>query len=328
MSAIPASVARLTWLLALLATVAAGAVPAPAGAQILPQAPPAAFPAPTPAPRDRAEIMVGVLAVNATLGAATAALARLTSPGDPHRRDAVLKGMGWGALGGSLSFAGKFVASGGARHGGIAGRQIAAVGSSIVHGAAFGSSALEQVVVPLGPIRLYARTAEAGDSGRTVLGRKVRAKLDAAGFLGLTYELARSDSRFDVAESLRSGAPVFQSANVPTGAVYRGGEQYLGVVWLIRDPDRRDLVLRHERVHVIQYDQRFIFWGARLDQAVLGSFRHGERIARWIDLGLIEMPWAAATRGMGYERRPAEREAHLLSEERRHEARTGGMPRR
>jgi hypothetical protein len=272
-----------------------------------------------PGARERADALLGMAAVNGAIGATTAVLAKLVGKETAPPARELMRAAAWGAAGGSITFAGKWLVSGRAAAGWL-GRPVAAMGSSMVHGAAFRSSPFDQIILPFGPFRLYSIVPEA-DSGSPRPSRMFRMKVDAAAVVGLAYELSRPDSRFDLATSLQSGATVFEARERPTGLTYRAGEQYLGTVRLANDPDRRAIVLRHELVHVIQYDQRYILWGSRLDRALFDRVPRAAPVSRWIDLGLIELPWGAATDGIPYDGRPWEREAHLLTEEGRY---TGG----
>jgi hypothetical protein len=287
-------------------------LPGRAPAQYLPGHPAPAVP-PMPLARERNDVMLGMLAVNAALGAVTAGLGRLAAPEEGRSIGTVLRGAAWGSVGGSIGFAGKWIASGGASHGGLAGRQVSAVGYSMVQGAAFGESPLEKIVLPLGPLRINALAA-GPDSGRSFGGRTLRVKVDLATAAGLGYELLQPGTRFDPGLSLRAGAPVFIGRSVPAGSRYRAGEQFLGIIRVTPSQPDEDVVLRHEIVHVIQYDQRQIQWGARADRALLVRMRNGDAIARRVDLGLFELAWGAATLGIPYDTRPWEREAQLLTD--------------
>jgi hypothetical protein len=297
----------------LVASTLAVLVPGRAPAQYLPQPPGPSVPPMMPLARERQDVMLGMLAVNAALGAVTAGLGRLAAAEGERGVGSVLRGAAWGSVGGSIGFAGKWIASGGASHGGLAGRHVSAVGYSIVQGAAFGESPFGKIVLPFGPIRIEASAAEQ-DSGRAPLGRSLRVKVDLATTVGLGYELLQSSSRFDLKQTLRAGAPVFIGTSVPTSSSYRAGEQFLGIIRVTPFQADEGVVLRHEMVHVIQYDQRQIQWGARADRAVLGRMRSGDAIARRVDLGIFELLWGAATLGISYETRPWEREAQLLTD--------------
>jgi hypothetical protein len=263
--------------------------------------------------RQNADAAIGMLAVNAGIGALTATISHMMASDRPRRSR--LGSAGWGAAGGSLTFAGKWIASGKASHGGLAGRQVAAIGSSIVRGASSGGSPLSELVFPLGPLRVYASPLGSRDSSGAAQRRRIRVKLDLPGAVGIVNELRLQDSRLDWGESLRSGAPVFITESWPSWSEARTGSQFLGTIRVTSDRSARDIVRRHELVHVLQYDQRHIQWGAAFDAAGLRLIDGGAAIGRWVDPGFVEIPWGLLSSRIDHAQRPWEKEAFLLTEE-------------
>lgn len=273
------------------------------------------------APRLRGEALT--VAANALVGGVSAGL-QLRARGGSFR-----DGFVRGAAGGALTYAGKRVSAetfGGA---GLLGRQVAAVGSSLSRNAADGRGALERVMLPLGPVRLYVERGAAG-------GTRLQPRLDLAALAAAGYAATRPGARLDARESLLSGALVFTR---PGDAAELGfnGMQAAGVIQVrVRhpgsppDPAFAEQVARttaHERVHVVQYDQTFLLWAAPAERALMDGARWSRGINRWADLGLN----APLLMGMGavvpYEARPWEKEAYFLSRTRAAGEEYGGDPR-
>ena len=94
---------------------------------------------------------VAFLGVNVALGGLSAALFQQLRGGSSW--DAFLNG----ALGGAVAYAGRRLAVERFDGASLAGRQVAAVGTSIVRNASNGCGALDQLVLPFGFARLYLR---------------------------------------------------------------------------------------------------------------------------------------------------------------------------
>lgn len=256
------------------------------------------------APRLRGEALT--LASNALLGGVTAGVRRALAGGS--FREALAAGV----AGGALTYTGKRIAVERFAGAGLLGRELAAVGSSITHNAAEGRPALESVALPVGPVRLYLGGG----------GAPVHAKLDLAAVTTAAYTLTLPGVRFDAGESLSSGALVFRRAARPEALGYNGA-QAAGVVH-VRYPDEvgeltpalREQVersVRHERVHVIQYDQGFLLWSAPAEAWVMAGSPLTRALHRWVDLGLNAPAMAGVGAALPYEARPWESEAFFLS---------------
>jgi hypothetical protein len=247
---------------------------------------------------------VETAAINVALGALTSGGLRILRGGS--LREGLASGLA-GAAGGALVYAGKRVAVQCWTGAGFAGREVAAVGSSVVWNASAGRGALDRLVLPVGPVRLYVASDE---------GLRVTPKLDLASTVAIG--VAAMNGSVDWKRSISAGAPVFYRTE-PYARMQVKGQHAAGVI-TYRDPlGRRDFseadlrTLGHEQVHVIQRDQSFLFWSEPAEEAVLGSTRTGRALRRHLDLGFDVAASALVQQVLGYESRPWEREAHLLT---------------
>ena len=188
------------------------------------------------------------LAVNTALGALTAGL-RAGFAGRP-----IWPAVCEGALGGVVVYAGKRVIGTEVPALGVGGRELAALGSSVVGNAGGGRAPLAGAVFPLGPVRLYlGRPAAAGWSSGGV-----RLKLDLAGSLALAYMATRPGARFDLAASARAGAAVFDGVS-DLGTDHLA-QNIVGVI-AVAPSDVGDRVgMAHELIHLTQWDFTFVAW--------------------------------------------------------------------
>jgi hypothetical protein len=182
-----------------------------------------------------------LLGANTILGAATAAGARLV------RGDPILPGLLRGAAGGALAYGGKRMVVSERFGAGMAGRQLALVGSSLVSNEAAGRGALDRVALGFGPLRFY--------PGRDVPSGE-RWRVDVVGAASLLYAAIGTSGYFDPGLSLSTGAIV---------RLNRDGHAFAapGVLLLpVRDrfTEPRRYLIAHESVHVLQYDQAHLFW--------------------------------------------------------------------
>jgi hypothetical protein len=244
-----------------------------------------------------------VLGVNAALGGLTAGLRQHARGGSFWR------GFATGAAGGGVIYGGKWLSAEEFWGAGLAGRQVAAVGSSLVRNASEGRAAFEYLMVPIGPVRLYV------DRGATPT---AHFKLDLLGAGVLAYHALSSDARFDGGASFSAGTAVFHTQVVPRPEWH--GSNIAGVI-VLRDPEGNppathfppDMVFAHERIHLLQYDQALHMWGAPFEQWLLPRVPGGAWLARHVDLGLIVVPVVLMNSVTTYESRPWEREAHFFS---------------
>lgn len=221
------------------------------------------------------------LGANALLGGLAGGIAQELRGGE--FRD----GFSRGVLGGVVLWAGKRVAVQRGDAAGIAGRQIGAVGASIVRNAGEGRGTFSQLVFPVGPARLYVRT-----DGRP----RLHAKLDLVALAWTAYAVAEDELEFEPRESLRSGAIVFHTtgrlllADDSEGRPIAGGSEAAGVILASDVPAygsgflRRSI--RHERVHVLQDDYIFLAVHDPIETWVLQQVPHGRTFDRYFDVNL------------------------------------------
>jgi hypothetical protein len=163
-------------------------------------------------------------------------------------------------VGGLAVYAGKRVAASRFDGAGLVGRQVAAVGTSVARNAAGGRGPWDELAFPLGWVGLYWDRVE-GDV-------TVRPNVNAIAWsLHLAFQ-PRTD--FDWGRSLSAGAPVFlsQEASFENDVA---GRTYGNVI--LADPSANiplDVILAHERVHVLQLDQHFSLWGRPLERWATG----------------------------------------------------------
>ncbi len=234
--------------------------------------------------------------VNALLGGMTAAGLRMLR--GESARDS-WSAFWTGALGGGLTYAGKRVAVERFDGAGFLGREIASVGGSVVRNAAAGRGPLDELVLPVGPVRLY------------VAGGAVRARVDVATLVVSGIFMATYDARFDPGASLSAGSLVFRGA-APMPALSSAGAT---VVWSEMPSSEGPRLMAHERVHTLQYDQAFLSWGEEMERwagrqvpGMDGAFRH-------FDLGASALGLRTGLAlALGYHDRPWEREAYFLAQ--------------
>jgi hypothetical protein len=249
--------------------------------------------------RDRA----AHLAVNGALGGFSAAMFALARGKNPWR--AALVGFGGGVAMG----AGKQVAGRRFDGAGLIGRQLSAVGTSVVRSA---SEDTMIVLVPLGPMTLEVRPRAVD---------RVRPRVSLVGSGTMLYYVIRSDTRLDLGATLSAGAPVFrfptETVSTRDGIIFGRmdfGTILLGAEPLVHDAQRR-VTLPHESIHVVQYD--FLEHALALppERAILRKLGVGERFLRHVDIGVISVMLAGILQmHMSYDERPWEREAVILTE--------------
>lgn len=233
---------------------------------------------------------------NAVLGGVTAAVGRLL------RGEPVWDAVWQGALGGGLAYAGKRVAVERFYGAGLLGRQLASVGGSVVRSAGMGHGPLHELVLPVGPVRLY------------VSGDGVTPRLDLATVIASGAFMVAFDARLDLSASLSAGALVFRGDSPMPGLTSAGAT----VVWSDMPAAEGPRLMAHERVHILQYDQLFLAWGERLERwaverapgrvGAAGLFDH-------IDLGVSALGIRTGlAMVLDYRTRPWETEAYLLSQ--------------
>jgi len=216
------------------------------------------------------------VSTNALLGGLTGGVLQRLNGGE--FRD----GFARGALGGGTAYLGRRVAVEDFRGAGLLGRQISGVGASMVRNAGEGRPALEQLVFPLGPIRLQVDRAE-------TMRITPRVALHDLAWT-LTFAM-QPETELDWTRSLSAGAPVFRSPlrrfigpdGDPADGVAIGG-----VIGLSDVPeDRLRTVFSHERVHVLQHDFAFLVWSDPVEARIMDRTDWGRTLYRYLDLGMV-----------------------------------------
>lgn len=181
---------------------------------------------------------LGIAATNALAGGVSAAVIAAVRGGDVT--DAFLKG----AVGGAVVYAGKRVAVEGFAGAGLIGRQVGALGSSVVANGGWGRGWLDVTSWPLGPLWIEVHGPRPSS---------LRANVWDIG--ALAWAIYRPELRFDWRASLSNGAMVFASPYhaVITGDGHAAGFALAGMIVLGPGTDHLP-VQAHENVHVIQHD--------------------------------------------------------------------------
>lgn len=243
------------------------------------------------------------IGANALLGGLAASIIQIAQ-GEPF-----WPGFLCGAAGGGLMYGGKRLAAARFAGAGLLGRQISAIGASVVRNASQGQAPLSRLTLPLGIVRLYVERDSAA---------RVYARADLAGLIATGYAIIDSNARFDLSSSLSAGAPVFFRDN--TDGVRWRGMHGAGVIWVHdvegSSPDHWETarILAQERVHVLQYDQSFIALAEPAERWLFRQLPAGTVLGRYLDLGLNFPVWGGLNLLIDYEDRPWEWEAYYLSQ--------------
>ena len=213
-----------------------------------------------------------------------------------------------GAGGGAVMFAGKRIIAQEGPLASWAGRQVAAIGSSQVRNAGAGRPLLEELILPLGPARVYVNTT----------GRKpVTAKLDITAVIGTIVMAQRPGASFDPAASFTNGAIIFTAPTLADNSV---GALRLGVIRVFDIPvfsgDGRvskSSVIAHELIHASQYDFINIAASNPVEGWALGKSRAGKLLHRYVDFSSASYVWTGLNGLLNPDERPWEREATALA---------------
>ena len=249
--------------------------------------------------RDR----VAHLAVNGALGGFSAAMFALARGKNPWR--AAVVGFGGGVTMG----AGKQLAGRRFDGAGLLGRQLAAVGTSVVRSA---SEDTIVAILPVGPMTFEIRPSAVD---------RVRPRVNLMSTATVLYYVIRADTRIDVGASLAAGTPVFrfptETVTTRDGIIF--GRMDFGTIVLgtasSELEERQRMTLPHESIHVVQYD--FLEQALSLppERAILRKLGASEGFVRHVDLGIISVMLAGVLQmHMDYDDRPWEREAVILTE--------------
>lgn len=216
------------------------------------------------------------------------------------------KGVEQGAAGGVVTSLGKQIAASAFDGSGFVGREVSAVGISLI------ASSGEQhtfFTFPIGPVSL--------EYGEHSYDWRLNVR-DCVAVVGFAIS---SNTRFDLRRSLSSGAPVFRDRRANFG---RAGDieltaaGQLGIIRLSRsafDPlTGKENVIYHENVHILQDDYFEEAIALPIERVAVQHLPFGRRFLRHFDLGVLGPNLESGMSGLiPYRSRPWEREAYALT---------------
>lgn len=244
---------------------------------------------------------VTFVGANALIGGLTAGVVQELRGGD--FRDGFTRG----ALGGAVAYAGRRVAVERFDGAGLLGRQVSALGASIVRNAADGRPSFERLFLPIGPVNVY---VERRDDGR-----RIRPKLNLVALVTASVIAAHDEAALDWGASLSAGTLVLTAPGrwirhedgPVAGMASDGIIVFAG--WL--DPE----IFAHERVHVLQRDFFFNAWSEPVEGWLTGQWRPTATVYRYVDVGALFSVFRGLivrAAGWQYADRPWEIEAAFL----------------
>jgi hypothetical protein len=272
----------------LLLLAGAASLPLPAGAQTRFESYPS---------RER------LLAGNVLIGTFTAGAGALIG------RHPLLPALAKGAAGGAVAYAGRYIISQEGPWAAWTGRQVGAVGASAVRNASRGRSAISELVLPVGPVRLHIVPAT----------KSVQPRVDLAGLVSFVVIGLGRNTTFDLSASARSGAMIFRQNPRYEAApgVHRAGVLRIDNLPLFATRNGQEFteigVTTHELIHAAQYDFASIAWGIPLERALVDWTKIGKGFSKYVDFGLIVPLWGIANGLASPRDRPWEREANSLA---------------
>ena len=218
-----------------------------------------------------------VLSINALFGGLTAGVFQ------ELRGGSFKDGFTRGALGGTFAYAGKRIAADRFAGAGFLGREVAAVGASVIRNASEGQPTFARLALPLGPVRLNVFRTN---------GLRIEPSLDLVAAIWVAWGIAEPDLEFDAGETLSAGTPVFRTNNklivYQADRQHAGGFAAAGIVMQSYIPawgkPRLERILAHERVHVEQEDQLYLTLIEPLENWLIGKLPRGSTIAKAIDI--------------------------------------------
>lgn len=200
---------------------------------------------------------VTYIGANLVLGGLTGGIASAI------RGRSILRGFAKGAFGGTVSYLGKRVGAEDMPGAGLIGRQIGAIGASMVRSAAFGSGLMvDTLILPIGPVRAYVSLLDIQDT---------RFRVDLEEIAWLAYNLGQEKQTLDLGASLSSGSFVFTSVEEIRGVGDIASGRAAPGVLVVRVDGAGNIppdVIAHERVHISQFDYLKITAGLPLEGAI------------------------------------------------------------
>ena len=260
----------------------------------------------TPA-RAHAQVSNGMRAqdigINAAIGAVTAAVwSVVRGRGAGH---ALVSGITRGLIGGAAMGAGRQIAGSPFDGSGFIGREVSAVGISLISSAGSDRTVLS---FPVGPVRL-----------QLVDGSSFDWRVNATDAVAAVIRATHSGTRIDAALSLSSGTFVFRDRRQTfhTSSGEADAAEFFESITLARSvfygTDRPN-VLYHENVHVLQNDYLSFAVTNPIEVALLDRTSLGRMIARHVDPGILSVPTNIFANSLvKYPARPWEREANALT---------------
>ena len=247
-----------------------------------------------------------VIGANVLVGAVTAGVWQQLRGGS------FTAGFARGALGGFVVYGGKQVAAIRMDGAGLVGRELAAVGSSMVRNAADGTPMLGRLTLPAGPLPLRVERRASG----------WRLRLDGQALWWAGVAISTGDLALDLRRSWADGAMVWVADSAWFDAGTRSTPA-LAAPWAIfanrgaLDATGGPAVRAHERLHVIQADQFALIISDPIDEWVGHQVPVLGRVGRWVALGLgvaaFAYPQTVMQRSLGYEYLPWEVESMVLA---------------
>jgi hypothetical protein len=238
-------------------------------------------------------------AVNAAIGGV------ISGARSALRGGGITRPVALGALGGGVQALGRQLAASPFTASGVLGRELSAVGISLTYSAGVDSLV---VLAPVGPVMLELRPGTA---------QPVRARVSLFDLVTIGLSLADRESSFDLVSSLSAGVPTFRRprSRMPLGA-QEGGFAQVGTIFLAREEpaDSRRLTIRHESVHVLQWDALSQLVALPVERALVARLPGGAWFERHADVGaLAPLTVYVVSRQIPYEHQPWEREAYRLT---------------
>ncbi len=229
-----------------------------------------------------------ILSGNVLLSGVTAGVTQKLRGGS--FRDGFMRGL----AGGGVIYLGKRFAAERFSGAGLLGREVASVGTSMVHNAGAGVGLLDDVVLPIGLVRFYRERevapADSAGAPPPAPRRRYRVRLDAVATGWALYAAFQPKLHFDAGSSLSTGTLVFKTQNkvMSSGDVHAAGFAKDGVVLLSDVPFWGSVFaersLHHELEHVLQEDQLFGTWLRPVQATGLRRLPGGRKLDRWVDL--------------------------------------------